>query len=111
MQIAHLLTRACTVTNRTDSGAVDDYGNPVPAETEVDTTCELQQQRRSEPVGEGELSDTLWLLVLPAGTTIDTGDKVTVDGQEFEMVGDPWPVREPRTGQESHLEASVRRVA
>lgn len=112
--ISDLITRPCTLRLRSESGTEDDYGNDIPTETEVDTVCELQKEiRRSseEPGGQGELSDTLWSLFLPAGTQIDTGDAVEVDGALYEMVGSPWPVRHPLTGVESHVEASVRRTA
>jgi hypothetical protein len=114
MLIGRLLTRPCVITSRTDSGEVNDYGDPVPTDAEVNTTCELQKQLRrasEEPAGHGEFSDTLWELFLPAGTEIGTGDVVTVDGLAYEMVGAPWPVRHPRTGQETHVEATVRRTA
>jgi hypothetical protein len=109
--IARLLSRRCTITRRSDSGTVNDYGDAVATETTVETLCELQQQRRTEPDQQGELSDTMWLLVLPAGTQVDTGDVVTVDGQAFELVGDPWPVRRPLTGRGSHVEATLRRTS
>jgi hypothetical protein len=112
--IADLITTPCTLRLRSESGVEDDYGNDVPTETTVETVCELQKQiRRSseEPEGQGEISDTLWALFLPAGTDVDTSDVVEVDGEMYEMVGEPWPVRHPITGVESHVEASVRRVA
>lgn len=109
MLIDHLLTRSCTVTRRTDSGEINDYGDPVPDETAVETSCELQQLRRTEH--EGDLSETAWLLVLPAGTEIGAGDMVAVDGTDYEVVGDPWGVRHPRTGALTHIEATCLRTA
>lgn len=114
MSLAKLLTRPCTITVRSHSGNQDAYGNDIPAETTVQTVCELQQLTRltdAEPAGQGEFSDTRWLLVLPAGTEIRTGDTVEVDGHAYEMFGDPWPVRNPRTGRDSHVQATVRRTA
>lgn len=110
--LSTLLNRPCTITRRTQSGDVDAYGDAVDGTATASTVCELQQRQRSELPGV-EVSDTTWLLILPAGTDIDTGDKVTVTdtGEAFEMVGDPWPARNPRTGVESHVEATVRRVA
>lgn len=110
MSIADLLTRTVTIVRRSDSGNTDDYGNAIPAETTTDTVGELQQQQRNEPGDQGETSDTRWALFLPAGTEIGTSDTVTVDGQAFEMVGDPWTVRDPETGSDSHLECTVRRT-
>lgn len=109
--LASLLNRSVTIVNRSGGAGTDEYGNAVPDESLVETVGELQQQQRAEPVAEGELSDTRWLLVLPAGTLIGTGDAVIVDGETFEVVGAPWPVRNARTGDEHHVEATVRRTA
>lgn len=111
--LSTLLNRPCTITRRSFGDEVDERGDYIATESAVETVCELQQKQRSEPEDQGELSDTTWLLILPAGTAIDTGDAVTMTdtGEEFEMVGDPWPARNPRTRAESHVEATVRRTA
>lgn len=111
MSIATLINRPCVVIERLPSGDTDDYGNSVPDEEEVETVVELQQVQRDEPGGAGELSDTRWLGFFPAGTDLTTADAVVVDGERYELEGDPWPVRNPRTGTESHVEASLCRVA
>jgi hypothetical protein len=109
--LSKLLNRTVTITHRSASTDTDDYGNEIATETTTDTTGELQQQRRDEQDLAGETSDTHWLLILPAGTTIGTGDSVEVDGHVYELVGEPWPARNPRTRAESHIEATLRRVA
>lgn len=111
MSLARLINRPCRIIRRTESGETDAFGNPVMTVTEIETVCELQQRRREEHDEHGELSDTLWNLFLPAGTAFRTGDAVEVDGDEYEAVGDPWHARNPRTRQESHVEATVRRTA
>src|SRR5688572_27377107 len=114
MPLSQLLNLPCTITRRTpsaDDEEINDYGDPVQNETEVDTVCELQQRARSEDDLQGELSDTSWLLILPAGTAIDTGDAVTIDGKTYELVGDPWQARNPRTETVEHIEATLRRTA
>jgi predicted membrane-bound mannosyltransferase len=108
--ISALLTRPVTITRRTATGPADDYGNATTVPTTVQTVGELQQRSRAEPGDQGETSDTGWLLVLPAGTDLDTSDTVTIAGQSFEVTGDPWHARWPRTGLESHVEATLRRV-
>lgn len=108
--LSQLLNRPCTIVHRTASGDSDAYGNATATETTTDTVCELQQRRRDEPDAQGEFSDTEWLLILPAATTIDTSDVVRVDGDSFEVVGDPWAARNPRTGVQSHVEATLRRA-
>lgn len=109
--LSHLLTRECTIVRRTPSGDTDDYGNDIPAETTTVTVCELQQTQRTEGADAGETSATTWLLILPANTLLDTSDSVSVSGHEYELVGDPWTARNPETGVDHHLEATVQRVA
>lgn len=111
MSIASLINRPATLIRRSDSGKTDAFGNPVPTVTETEVLCELQQRRRDEPENQAELSDTLWSLFLPAGTELDTGDAIVVDGDEYALVGAPWDARNPRTQQVSHIEATVRRTA
>ncbi len=111
MSLIERLNRPVTVLQRTADDDADEYGNPIPGETIVDTVGELQQRRRDEPGDAGELSATDWLLVLPAGTPVRTGDAVIVDGQVYELIGDPWIARNPRTQTASHIECTVRRTA
>jgi hypothetical protein len=111
MALADLLNLPVTLVQRTDSGTLDDYGNDIPTEVEVETVCELQQRRRDEPDGHGEMSSADFLLVLPAGTDARTADIAVIDGQDYEFVGDPWIARNPRTGVVSHVECTVRRTA
>lgn len=108
--LSQLLNRPCTITSRTASGEIDESGDETYTPTTVETVCELQQRRRDEPDAQGEFSDTDWLIFLPAGTAIDTSDTVTVDGVTYEVVGDPWPARNPRTQTVSHVEASLRKA-
>jgi hypothetical protein len=110
MPIGSLLTLPVTVVHRDSTGAVDEFGNDVPTETLVETVGELQQTRRDEPLTEGELAATTWDLFLPAGTSIATGDAVIAGGSVYEVIGDAWDARNPRTGVQSHVEASLRRV-
>lgn len=110
MTLETLLNRPVTIVNRSGD-EVDEYGGGVPAEAFVETVGELQQQRRTEPGDQGELSDTTWALFLPAGTVIGTGDQVLCDGDTYEVVGAPWAARNPRLRVESHVEATLRRTA
>lgn len=108
--IANLLTRPATLHRTTGGETVDEYGDQVQTVENVAVLCELQPRSRKEPDAQGELSQTDWLLILPAGIEVSTADTVTVDGETYEMVGDPGPWRNPRTGIASHVEASVRKA-
>lgn len=110
--IAAPLTRPCTILRHTDSGTVNDYGDPIAGDPdETVTVCELQQRQRDEGDQQGELSDTHWNLYLPAGVVIGTADTVLVDGQAYELVGDPWPAWDRVVQRVDHVEATVRRTA
>jgi hypothetical protein len=109
--ISRLISRPCTLILRRDGDATDEFGNPIAEETEVETVCELQQRRRDERIGAGETSDTFWALYLRPGEDLRTSDAVEVDGEVYELVGEPWTVRNSRTGATSHVQATVRRVA
>lgn len=110
MSLADLLNRPVTIVQRSLSGTEDAYGNDVATEALIKTVGELQQVRRDEPTGEGETTRTDWLLILPAGTPVRTGDVATIDGLEYELVGDPAIWRNPRTQAVSHIEATCRRT-
>lgn len=109
--ISTLLTTPCTLLLRSNSGSTDDYGNAIESETEVETVCAVQQQRRTEPGEHDDLSDTSWLGFFPVGTDLEAADAVEVDGHgTFELIGDPWPVDDHELGTTSHVEATLRRT-
>lgn len=97
--------------HRLPGATLDDFGNEIPEEESTETLCELQRIGTTEPALEGESSDSRSLLILPAGTLLATGDTVTIEGQDYELVGDPWRVRNPRLGRHSHVQATVRRTS
>lgn len=111
MTLSQLLNRRAWLVDREGTGKEDDYGNEETAPTRTETVCEVQQ-RRTDEVTEGEVSDAEWLGIFPAETELDTGDAVEVEGLgTFEVDGAPWPARNPRTQTESHVEVALRRVA
>jgi hypothetical protein len=108
LTLALLLTQPCTITRRAPAGTVDEFGNEQTTETTASTVCELQQRQRGE--NPAEISSTDWLLILPADAALHASDTVTIDDQDYEVRGEPWTVRNPRTALVSHVEATVRRV-
>lgn len=109
--IETLINRPCVITRGSDAPP-DDFGLEDPPEPgeEVETVCELQQRNRSEPGEDGEVSSSDWVLFLRADEVLGTADTVEVDGESYEVVGEPWRARNPLTRQFSHVEATVRRV-
>lgn len=109
--LTDLLTLPCTITRRTPSTSdPDEYGNRAPSEATVTTVCELQQRQRAEDDINGQVATAAFLLILPAGTALHTTDTVTIDGDDYEVQGEPWAARNPRTQAASHVEATVTRV-
>lgn len=111
MNVGRLLTSTATVTSVARTGTEDVYGVPAEATTSVDVACWLHQTRRTDdsiPVARG---DETWELYVPAGTEIDTADRVTVDDVAYEVVGPPWVATNPRTRRAEFTVATVRRTA
>jgi hypothetical protein len=106
---SHLMNRPATLLSRTQDGPDDEYGNPTWTEVAAATTCELQQEVGWEAEG-GVIQLSTWRVFLPAGTPADGWDAVNVDGDLYELEGDAWPARNPRTKNFTHVEARVRRL-
>lgn len=117
MSLAQMLNRPCTITHRSSGSEKDRYGDEMQSESDVDTVCELQQSRRSlsgrtsEPEENGDMSDTDWTGIFLPGTVIGSADTVMCGGDTFEVVGQPWEARNPRTGAFNHVEVPLRRTA
>jgi hypothetical protein len=102
-----LLTTPCTILRAV--GEADDYDQTPGTPTQVVTRCELQQATSVESE-EGAIQVSAWQAFFPAGTELTGGDAILVDGATYELLGDPWAVRHPRTGHVSHVQAAVRRA-
>ena len=108
MSLAQLINRDCTLLRRTPSGT-DELGNEIQTDDVVETVIELQQRRADEH--DNTVSDTDWIGFFLPGEDVRSGDAVVVDGQKYEVVGDPALWRNPRTQTMSHIEAGLRRAA
>lgn len=109
MPLANLLVRPCVIVRRWPT-SIDEYGEEVFAEHNVETVCELQQLQRTEAAStQGELSMTVWRLFLPIGTVIRTADTVIVNDIHYEVAGDPWIVDTGPTTSMHHVEATLTR--
>ena len=107
-----LINRPCTLIRRDATGATDARGNPVIETTELETLCEIQQERRDESTDTGVVSVTVWKAFFPPGLDVAPGDQIVVtdDGRAYEVDGEPWDARNPRTQVQSHIEATLKRT-
>ena len=106
--IEHLLTLDAELVRRVAGDPLDPDAELVDEVAGI-TSCELQQAAATD-AHDGRLQQTGWRVFLPAGVDLTGWDALRIDGDLLELVGDPWPVRHPRTGVVSHVEAEVRRV-
>ena len=111
MSIESLIRQPCVLTKRAASGAVDEYGDEVLAETQVETVCALQQRRREEEGDAGENSESDWVAFFLPDEDVDTASKLVQGTRTFEFVGSPWPVEDHLRGIVHHIEATVRIAA
>jgi hypothetical protein len=110
VSLAALLTREATLLQRSYDGPPDEYGDPTWQEVATDVPCELQPGGASEALGDAVQLSTWRLILGPAHVAATGWDAVELEGERYELVGDPAPFWNPRTRQYDHLEAIVQRV-
>lgn len=111
MSIARLINRPCTIRREVEGDTKDELGNATTDAVAVETKCELQQASGFRSEREGEVSETRWVIFLLPGEEVGSGDSIDVEGDGvFEVFGEPWKVRNPRTGACSHIEVAVERT-
>jgi len=110
MTVTALMTATVTITSRSyTEGTLDEYGNEIATETNVTVDAYLQQLAGSER--EGYVPEATDLLIVPAGTAIQANDLVyDVASHEYQVLGPPASVWNPRSRQVHHIEATLRRV-
>lgn len=102
-----LLTRTATITTTVDTGTLDRHGNHTLATSSSTVKCELQQDSRDESTVAGTVATSQWVLILPPNVVLNPGDRVEVDGQQYDVHGQPWAAHDPLTGQIDHVEATL----
>lgn len=106
----HLLPLPVTLVTRSSDGSVDDNGEQVWTESELETRCLLQQEGGREE-HEGNVEVVSWRVWLPADVLVVGWDAIRLaDGTLLELEGDADAVVNPRTGLVHHVEARVRRA-
>lgn len=111
MDPTRLMTRTATISHvEPDPDNPDAYGNPGLVTSVTTAACEIQQVSRSEDTVNTAQQSEDWSLFVHPDALVEGSDRIVVDGVAYELVGPPWPARNPRTGVVSHIEAQVRRV-
>lgn len=101
-------TQTVTLVRRA-KGEPDALGNDTWAETPVDVQAVYAPGSSNETV-QGRDSLTVTAIVyLPASTRVDALDAVEVDGQRFEVDGEPITWRHALTGWAPGIEVRLRR--
>ena len=112
------LNLPCTLHLSAPTGSGDGMGDPATGDTDVAWTCDLQEDSASELRDGRMVLVSVWTLLLAPDpededgnpVSVDGLDAVTVAGTRYSIEGDPWQVRNPRTGIVHHIEAVCRKV-
>lgn len=110
--IERLLQTSATIQRRAAS-TTDSHGSPVSATgSTASVSCYIEQK----PTGDGETLGSQntaraeYLVVLPAGTSIDASDRIVIGSTTYQVTTIPWSVKHAPTGAEHHVEVTVEEV-
>ena len=88
-QVTQQLTQRCTIA--TEDKTTDEYGSPTLAVTVVATNVPCRLIRGDKPTIKDlalqEKSRDTYRLIVAVGTLLATGQRVTIDGAEYEILG------------------------
>lgn len=110
MSLVTLINEPCTITNRTATDDTDEFGNAETTTTTDDTVCYREQTSTVEVTVDENTVTADWKFLFHPGTVIGATSTVTVGDDTYEVVGAPWPARNPRTRAVHHVECNARQV-
>lgn len=110
MSLVTLINEPCSITTRTATGDTDEFGNAEVDTTTETTVCYREQISTVEVTVDENTVTADWKFLFFTGTEIFATSTVTVGDDTFEVVGAPWPARNPRTRTVSHVECNARQV-
>lgn len=126
MSRSTLLNHDCTLTVPTEGAETDRAGLPIDGRATFHGRGYFEQKQADDQTGTQTSDEQRWLALLwlevtgddTSGDTYDLvdlmGASMTIDPDglgSFAVVGEPWPVRNPRTRQVEHVECEMRRVS
>jgi hypothetical protein len=100
-------TKTATL-RRTSSAGLDEFGDPVLVETTEAVPCHVRSLSADE-TGDG-VESVRWKLYLSPDVLddpLEVSDRVTVDGQLFELVEPPKTIYNPRTRMIESVQAVI----
>ena len=108
MTIDKLMNQPVSIVTRAYTGQLDDYGNEIATETTTEVLGYLQQLTGTER--EGYVPEASHLLVVPSTTAIQANDNVLAGSDEYQVLGPPADIYNPRLALRHHTEAVLRRI-
>jgi hypothetical protein len=78
------------------AGEADEYGDQVETYTYTPVLCHLAKAASTETAE--NVSGEQWTVYLPAGLVLDSTAQLIIDGQPWELDGEPLRALNPRTG-------------
>lgn len=103
-----MFTKTATL-RRTSSSGTDEYGNLSLVEATEDVPCHVRTLSSDETVD--GVTSTRWKLYVSPAETIEASDRVTIDGELFEIVTDPVALYNPRTRLVESVQCQIERTA
>lgn len=107
--IDHLLTLDGTLLARVP-GDPDEYGDATFQVVSRDVRCELQWGGSREEHEDATQVSTWRFWLPPDAADLRGWDAIRTEDGVYELNGDPWPVRNPRTGVVHHVEGYATRL-
>jgi hypothetical protein len=103
-----LLSKSVTVTH-TSSTAVDAMGRPVPTTVTFDVPCAFKHRLANDTLDGATVATDETTFYFSPATVVALGDLITLDSDTYEVVSDPFPETNFRTGSVHHLRVRGRK--
>jgi SPP1 family predicted phage head-tail adaptor len=99
-----------TITTRTQTGVDEKYGNPVYTETTVTVTGAFAPAAGTETTEGQDQVVSQPLALLPYGTEIDSTAKLTINGLDYEIDGEPQSWSSPFVTWQPGISVPLKRI-
>ena len=103
-----LLSKTVTITH-TSSTTVDAMGRPVPTAATSDVPCAFKHRLANDILTGSTIATDETTFYFDPSTVITLGDLITLDGDTYEVVSDPFPQTNFRTAATHHLQVRGRK--